>query len=141
MFYYTFSQGFRRAPQPQEQREVKIDVIRNGSADVADASPTCQQYNKPYTYPPDTLVNNESAGRRMLATGSWSTARRTSWTGKTSHAYYGNTTFGVGTRLSDQGRRLQIVARVHRRPDSAGFDFAQQRVGDQLAVHQVVEPG
>ena len=63
MVYYTFSQGFRPgAGNRKNSAEVKIDVDpATGLATVGpDANPTLvKQYNKPYTYPPDTLVNNE----------------------------------------------------------------------------------
>ena len=108
-----------------------------------------KQYNKPYTYPPDSLTNNEIGWKtewldhRLQVNGS---AYIMDWKNVQTLIYnppiFGNTTFGVrGTRLSDQGRRVADRRAGHRGPDGAGFDFAQQRLGDQLAVHQVVEPG
>src|ERR1700722_14269251 len=66
MVYYTFSQGFRPgAGNRLNSAEVKVDVVQNAAGAWVpttgpDANPTLvKQYNKPFTYPPDTLVNNE----------------------------------------------------------------------------------
>jgi len=90
MFYYTSRRASVRRRQPQEQRRGEDRRgSGNGSADGGpDASPTLvKQYNKPYTYPPDTLVNNEVGWKtewldhRLLVNGSayimdWKTSRR-----------------------------------------------------------------
>ena len=140
--------------QPQEQRRGQDRRRASGHRDCPtvgpDANPTLvKQYNKPYTYPPDTLVNNEIGWKtewldhRLLVNGS---AYIMDWKNVQTLIYnppiFGNTTFGVaGPDYRIKGIELQIVARGHRGLDAAGFDFAQQRQGDQLAVPYVVEPG
>ena len=153
MVYYTFSQGFRPgAGNRKNSAEVKIDVDPvTGLPTVGpDANPNLvKQYNKPYTYPPDTLTNNEIGWKtewldhRLLINGS---AYVMDWKNVQTLIYnppvYGNTTFGVeGPDYRIKGAELQIVARVTDGLTAAGFDFAQQRIGDEFAVHQVVEPG
>jgi len=124
MVYYTFSQGFRPgAGNRKNSAEVKIDVNPvTGLPTVGpDANPTLvKQYNKPYTYPPDTLVNNEIGWKtewfdhRLLVNGS---AYIMDWKNVQTLIYnppvYGNTTFGVaGPDYRIKGAELQIVARV-----------------------------
>jgi outer membrane receptor protein involved in Fe transport len=124
MVYYTFSQGFRPgAGNRKNSAEVKIDVDpATGLPTVGpDANPTLvKQYNKPYTYPPDTLVNNEIGWKtewfdhRLLVNGS---AYIMDWKNVQTLIYnppvYGNTTFGVaGPDYRIKGAELQIVARV-----------------------------
>jgi iron complex outermembrane recepter protein len=124
MVYYTFSQGFRPgAGNRKNTAEVKIDVDpATGLATVGpDANPTLvKQYNKPYTYPPDTLTNNEIGWKtewldhRLLVNGS---AYIMDWKNVQTLIYnppvYGNTTFGVaGPDYRVKGAELQIVARV-----------------------------
>ena len=124
MVYYTFSQGFRPgAGNRKNSAEVKIDVDpATGLAKVGpDANPTLvKQYNKPYTYPPDTLTNNEIGWKtewldhRLLVNGS---AYIMDWKNVQTLIYnppvYGNTTFGVaGPDYRVKGAELQIVARV-----------------------------
>jgi len=124
MVYYTFSQGFRPgAGNRKNTAEVKIDVDpATGLAKVGpDANPTLvKQYNKPYTYPPDTLTNNEIGWKtewldhRLLVNGS---AYIMDWKNVQTLIYnppvYGNTTFGVaGPDYRVKGAELQIVARV-----------------------------
>ncbi len=124
MVYYTFSQGFRPgAGNRKNSAEVKISV------DPATGLPTVgpvtnptlvKQYNKPYTYPPDTLTNNEIGWKtewldhRLLVNGS---AYIMDWKNVQTLIYnppvYGNTTFGVaGPDYRIKGAELQIVARV-----------------------------
>jgi iron complex outermembrane recepter protein len=124
MVYYTFSQGFRPgAGNRKNSAEVKIDVDpATGLPTVGpDANPTLvKQYNKPYTYPPDTLVNNEIGWKtewfdhRLLVNGS---AYLMDWKNVQTLIYnppvYGNTTFGVaGPDYRIKGAELQVVARV-----------------------------
>jgi len=124
MVYYTFSQGFRPgAGNRKDSAEVKVDVNpATGLATVGpDADPTLvKQYNKPYKYPPDTLVNNEIGWKtewldhRILFNGS---AYIMDWKNVQTLIYnppiFGNTTFGVaGPDYRIKGVELQLVARV-----------------------------
>ena len=124
MVYYTFSQGFRPgAGNRKNSAEVKIDVDPvTGQPTVGpDANPNLvKQYNKPYTYPPDTLVNNEIGWKtewldhRLLLNGSayimdWNNVQTLIYNPPVS----GNTTFGVaGPDYRIKGLELQIVGRV-----------------------------
>jgi outer membrane receptor protein involved in Fe transport len=85
------------------------------------ADPTLvKQYNKPYTYPPDTLINNEIGWKtewfdhRLLVNGSayimdWNNVQTLIYNPPVS----GNTTFGVqGPDYRIKGIELQIVGRV-----------------------------
>jgi iron complex outermembrane receptor protein len=127
MVYYTFSQGFRPgAGNRLNSAEVKIDVTQNAAGAYVptvgpDANPTLvKQYNKPFTYPPDTLINNEIGWKtewfehRLLVNGS---AYIMDWNNVQTLIYnppiFGNTTFGVqGPDYRIKGAELQIVARV-----------------------------
>jgi outer membrane receptor protein involved in Fe transport len=127
MVYYTFSQGFRPgAGNRLNSAEVKIDVRQNAAGAYVptvgpDANPTLvKQYNKPFTYPPDTLVNNEIGWKtewldhRLQVNGS---AYIMDWKNVQTLIYnppvFGNTTFGVqGPDYRVKGAELQIVARV-----------------------------
>jgi iron complex outermembrane receptor protein len=124
MVYYTFSQGFRPgAGNRKNSSEVSIDMNpATGLATVGpDASPNLvKQYNKPYTYPPDTLTNNEIGWKtewldhRLQVNGS---AYVMDWKNVQTLIYnppiFGNTTFGVeGPDYRIKGAELQIVARV-----------------------------
>ena len=136
MVYYTFSQGFRPgAANRKDSAEISVAVVESSPGVYTPAvgpvtSPTLvKQYNKPYTYPPDTLINNEIGWKtewfdhRLLVNGS---AYIMDWNNVQTLIYnppiYGNTTFGVdGPRLPDQGRRAADRRARHRRPDPAGF--------------------
>jgi iron complex outermembrane recepter protein len=127
MLYYTFSQGFRPgAGNRKDSAEVKIDVMQNAAGAYVpvvgpDGSPTLvKQYNKPYTYPPDSLVNNEIGWKtewldhRLQVNGS---AYIMDWKNVQTLIYnppiFGNTTFGVeGPDYRIKGAELQIVARA-----------------------------
>jgi iron complex outermembrane receptor protein len=127
MVYYTFSQGFRPgAGNRLNSAEVKVDVVQNAAGAWVpttgpDANPTLvKQYNKPFTYPPDTLVNNEIGWKtewldhRLQVNGS---AYIMDWKNVQTLIYnppiFGNTTFGVaGPDYRIKGVELQIVARV-----------------------------
>jgi iron complex outermembrane recepter protein len=127
MVYYTFSQGFRPgAGNRKDSAEVKIAVTQNAAGAYVPvvgptASPTLiQQYNKPYTYPPDSLINNEIGWKtewldhRLQVNGS---AYIMDWKNVQTLIYnppiFGNTTFGVqGPDYRIKGAELQIVARV-----------------------------
>ena len=127
MLYYTFSQGFRPgAGNRKNSTEIAIDVVQTSPGVYAptvgpDATPTLvKQFNKPYTYPPDTLINNEIGWKtewfdhRLLVNGS---AYVMDWKGVQTLIYNppvsGNTTFGVeGPDYRIKGVELQIVARV-----------------------------
>ncbi len=127
MLYYTFSQGFRPgAGNRKNSAEVKIDAVQNASGVWVpvvgpDGAPTLvKQYNKPYTYPPDELVNNEIGWKtewfehRLQVNGS---AYIMDWKNVQTLIYnppvFGNTTFGVqGPDYRIKGAELQIVGRV-----------------------------
>jgi iron complex outermembrane recepter protein len=127
MLYYTFSQGFRPgAGNRLNSAEVKIDVVQNAAGVYVptvgpDANPTLvKQYNKPYTYPPDSLVNNEIGWKtewldhRLQFNGS---AYIMDWKDVQTQIYnppiFGNTTFGVqGPDYRIKGFELQFVGRV-----------------------------
>ena len=127
MVYYTFSQGFRPgAGNRLNSAEVKVDVVQNAAGAWVpttgpDANPTLvKQYNKPFTYPPDTLVNNEIGWKtewldhRLQVNGS---AYIMDWKNVQTLIYnppiFGNTTFGVaGPDYRIKGAELQLVARV-----------------------------
>src|SRR5580704_3213546 len=83
MVYYTFSQGFRPgAGNRKNSTEISVAVVETSPgvfvpAVGPQANPTLvKQYNKPYTYPPDTLINNEIGWKtewfdhRLLVNGS-----------------------------------------------------------------------
>jgi iron complex outermembrane receptor protein len=122
MLYYTFSQGFRPgAGNRLNSAEVKIDA-KNGVPVVGvDPNPTLvKQFNKPFKYPPDTLINNEIGWKtewwdhRLQFNGS---AYQMDWKDVQTLIYnppvYGNTTFGVkGPTYRIKGFELQLVARV-----------------------------
>ena len=127
MVYYTFSQGFRPgAGNRLNSAEVKVDVVQNAAGEwVPTSGPNAnpnlvKQYNKPFTYPPDTLVNNEIGWKtewldhRLQVNGS---AYIMDWKNVQTLIYnppiFGNTTFGVaGPDYRIKGAELQLVARV-----------------------------
>ncbi|HMK86108.1 MAG TPA: TonB-dependent receptor [Steroidobacteraceae bacterium] len=124
MVYYTYSQGFRPgAANRLDSAEVKIDVNpATGLPTVGyDPNPTLvKQFRKPYTYPPDTLTNNEIGWKtewfdhRLLVNGS---AYVMNWDNVQTLIYnppvYGNTTFGVkGPDYRIKGFELQLVGKV-----------------------------
>ena len=127
MVYYTFSQGFRPgAGNRLNSAEVKVDVVQNAAGAYVptvgpDANPTLvKQYNKPFTYPPDSLVNNEIGWKtewfdhRFQFNGS---AYIMDWKDVQTLIYnppiFGNTTFGVqGPDYRIKGFELQFVGRV-----------------------------
>jgi outer membrane receptor protein involved in Fe transport len=124
MAYYTFSQGFRPgAGNRKNSKEVKIDInpITGQPTVGVDPNPTLvTQFRKPYTYPPDTLTNNEIGWKtewlnhRLLVNGS---AYLMDWKNVQTLIYnppvYGNTTFGVqGPDYRIKGVELQIVWRA-----------------------------
>jgi iron complex outermembrane recepter protein len=124
MVYYTYSQGFRPgAGNRKNSKEVKIDVdpVTGLPTVGVDANPTLvTQFRKPFTYPPDTLINSEIGwksewwNRRLLVNGS---AYIMDWNDVQTQIYnppvYGNTTFGVkGPDYRIKGVELQLVARV-----------------------------
>ena len=127
MVYYTFSQGFRPgAANRKDSAEIPVAVVETSPGVYAPAvgtvtNPTlAKQYNKPYTYPPDTLVNNEIGWKtewfehRLLVNGSayimdWNNVQTLIYNPPVS----GNTTFGVaGPDYRIKGLELQIVGRV-----------------------------
>jgi iron complex outermembrane recepter protein len=124
MAYYTFSQGFRPgAGNRKDSSEVSIDVdpVTGLPTVGVDAAPNLvKQFRKPYTYPPDTLINNEIGWKtewfdhRLLVNGS---AYIMDWNNVQTLIYnppvYGNTTFGVeGPDYQIKGVELQIVWRA-----------------------------
>ncbi|HYK99671.1 MAG TPA: TonB-dependent receptor [Steroidobacteraceae bacterium] len=124
MLYYTFSQGFRPgAGNRKNSKEVKIDIdpITGQPTVGVDPNPTLvTQFRKPYTYPPDTLTNNEIGWKtewlnhRLLVNGS---AYMMDWKDVQTLIYnppvYGNTTFGLqGPDYRIKGVELQLVWRA-----------------------------
>jgi len=124
MLYYTFSQGFRPgAGNRKNSAEVPIDInpVTGAPTVGVDTTPTLvKQFRKPYTYPPDTLVNNEIGWKtewfdhHLLVNGS---AYMMDWNNVQTLIYnppvYGNTTFGVqGPNYRVKGVELQIVWRA-----------------------------
>ncbi len=122
MAYYTFSQGFRPgAGNRKNSAEVEIDAKGGVPVVGVDPSPTLvKQFRKPYTYPPDTLTNNEIGWKtewlnhRLLVNGS---AYVMDWKDVQTLIYnppvYGNTTFGVqGPDYRIKGVELQVVWRA-----------------------------
>jgi iron complex outermembrane receptor protein len=125
MLYFTWSQGFRPgAGNRLDSPEVKISIdpatglptsgVQTGSVT------TVKQYNKPYTYAPDTLENfevgfkTELFQRRLLLNGS---AYYMKWNNVQTLIYnppvYGNTTFGTnGPDYHIKGFELQTKALV-----------------------------
>ena len=109
MAYYTFSQGYRPgAFNRTEAGEVKIWVdtatgvaLPNGVAKTA-ADSQARQFNKPLSYGPDSLTNNEIGIKseflqhRLLVNAS---AYSMNWQNVQTLIYnppvYGNTTFGL----------------------------------------------
>src|ERR1700722_4174838 len=124
MVYYTFSQGFRPgAGNSKNSAEVNVDgePVTGQPTVGQDANPNLvKQYNKPYTYPPDTLVNNEIGWKtewldhRLLVNGfsyimDWKNVQTLIY----NPPIFGNTTFGVaGPDYRIKGVELQLVARV-----------------------------
>jgi len=127
MVYYTYSQGFRPgAGNRKDSTEISIAVTETSPGVYVPAvgpvaSPTLvKQYNKPYTYPPDTLINNEVGWKtewfdhRLQVNGSgyvmnWNNVQTLIYNPPIS----GNTTFGVqGPDYRIKGVELQIVGRV-----------------------------
>ena len=124
MLYYTFSQGFRPgAGNRKNSAEVAIDInpVTGQPVVGVDANPTLvKQYRKAYTFPPDSLINNEVGwktewfDRHLLVNGS---AYIMDWNNVQTLIYnppvYGNTTFGVqGPDYQIKGVELQIVWRA-----------------------------
>jgi len=124
MLYYTFSQGFRPgAGNRKNSKEVKIDINPVTGLPTVGVDPTpdlVTQFRKPYTYPPDTLTNNEIGWKsewlnhRLLVNGS---AYLMDWKDVQTLIYnppvYGNTTFGVqGPNYRIKGVELQLVWRA-----------------------------
>jgi outer membrane receptor protein involved in Fe transport len=124
ILYYTFSQGFRPgAANRLNSKEVKIAVDPVTGLPTVGYDPnatTVKQYRKPYTYPPDTLTNNEIGFKsewldhRLLVNVS---AYIMHWDNVQTQIYNppvsGNTTFGVaGPDYKIKGFELQLAARV-----------------------------
>jgi iron complex outermembrane receptor protein len=124
MLYYTYSQGFRPgAGNRKDSAEVNISVDPVTGlptvGPVANAT-LVHQYRKPYTYPPDTLTNNEIGlksewlDHRLLVNVSGYVMN---WDDVQTQIYnppiFGNTTFGVqGPDYRIKGFELQIAFRV-----------------------------
>jgi outer membrane receptor protein involved in Fe transport len=123
MVYYTFSQGYRPgAFNRTEAGEVKIWVdaagnpLPNGVASTA-ADSKVKQFNKPLSYGPDSLTNNEIGlkseflDHRLLVNAS---AYSMNWQNVQTLIYnppiYGNTTFGLtGPTYRVRGGELQLA--------------------------------
>jgi outer membrane receptor protein involved in Fe transport len=125
MLYYTYSQGFRPgAGNRKDSAEVSISIDPvtglPTEGTVAGKPTLVKQYRKPYTYPPDTLTNNEIGlksewlDHRLLVNIS---GYIMNWNDVQTQIYnppvFGNTTFGVqGPDYRIKGFELQIAARV-----------------------------
>jgi outer membrane receptor protein involved in Fe transport len=123
--YYTFSQGFRPgAGNRKNTAEVKISIDPvTGLPTVGPVAGTpdlVKQFRKPYTYPPDTLTNNEIGFKsewlehRLLVNAS---AYIMKWENVQTQIYnppvFGNTTFGVaGPDYKIKGFELQLAFRA-----------------------------
>jgi iron complex outermembrane recepter protein len=128
MLYYTYSQGFRPgAGNRKNSAEISIASVETSPGvyvPVVGTPPAdalyVKQYNKPYTYPPDTLINNEIGWKtewfdhRLQVNGSgyvmnWNNVQTLIYNPPVS----GNTTFGVqGPDYRIKGVELQIVGRI-----------------------------
>jgi iron complex outermembrane receptor protein len=123
MLYYTYSQGYRPgAFNRTEAGETKVWVdatgaaLPNGVAKTA-ADTLAKQYNKPLSYAPDSLLNNEIGFKseflehRLLVNASiykmdWKNAQTLIY----SPPVYGNTTFGLsGPDYRVKGGELQLA--------------------------------
>jgi outer membrane receptor protein involved in Fe transport len=125
MLYATFSQGFRPgAGNRLDSAEVKISINPltglPTTGVVTGPVTTVKQFNKPYTYAPDTLTNYEVGfktelfNRRLLLNGS---AYYMQWDNVQTLIYnppvFGNTTFGTnGPNYDIEGLELQTKAQV-----------------------------
>ena len=125
MLYYTFSQGFRPgAGNRKNSAEVNLSVDPVTGlptvGPVVGAPTLVKQFRKPYTYPPDTLTNNEIGlksewlDHRLLVNAS---AYVMDWDNVQTQIYnppvFGNTTFGVqGPNYRIKGFELQLAFRV-----------------------------
>ena len=123
MVYYTYSEGFRPGAGNRLNNAVsKIDVdTTTGKAKVGvDNSPHLTfQFQKPFTYAPDSLINNEIGFKteildhRLQLNGSlydmqWQNVQ----TGIYNPPVFGNTTFGTnGPDYEIKGFELQTVAK------------------------------
>ena len=125
MVYYTYSQGFRPgAGNRKNSAEVSISIDPVTGlptvGPVAGEPTLVKQFRKPYTYPPDTLINNEIGlksewlDHRLLVNAS---AYIMNWNDVQTQIYnppvFGNTTFGVqGPDYRIKGFELQLAYRV-----------------------------
>jgi outer membrane receptor protein involved in Fe transport len=125
MVYFTYSEGFRPgAGNRLDSAEVKISVNpltgQPTTGVVTGPVTTVKQFNKPYTYAPDTLTNfevgfkTEFFNRRLLLNGS---AYYMQWDNVQTLIYnppvFGNTTFGTnGANYDIKGAELQLKAQV-----------------------------
>ncbi len=123
MLYYTYSQGYRPgAFNRTEAGETKIWVdptgaaLPNGVAKTA-ADSLAKQFNKPLSYAPDSLLNNEIGFKsefldhRLLVNAS---IYKMDWENVQTLIYnppvYGNTTFGLtGPSYRIKGGELQLA--------------------------------
>jgi iron complex outermembrane receptor protein len=128
MVYYTYSQGFRPgAGNRKDSTEIYVAVVETAPGVYTPTVGTppanalyVKQYNKPYTYPPDSLINNEIGWKtewfdhRLQVNGSgyvmnWDNVQTLIYNPPVS----GNTTFGVqGPDYRIKGVELQIVGRI-----------------------------
>ena len=127
MVYYTYSQGYRPgAFNRTTKQEVPIDVdALTGLPFVgvrpAGTKPNVKyQFLKPFSYPPDSLTNNEIGwkaeflNRRLLLNGSF---YQMDWRDVQTEIFnppvFGTATFGIkGPDYRIKGFELQMVARV-----------------------------
>ncbi|MBS0393198.1 MAG: TonB-dependent receptor plug domain-containing protein [Proteobacteria bacterium] len=127
MVYYTFSQGYRPGAFNRTTKgvtKVAIDPATGQAVPNGVTPPTgytkANQYLKPFSYPPDSLTNNEVGfktqwlDRRLQINGS---IYQMDWKNVQTLIYnppvYGNTTFGVeGPTYRVKGFELQGIARI-----------------------------
>jgi len=123
MFYYTYSQGYRpgafnRVTGGRTQIWVDANGVALPNGVVAGATDTkARQFNKPLSYAPDSLLNNEIGFKseflehRLLVNAS---LYRMDWKDVQTLIYnppvYGNTTFGLtGPTYRVKGGELQLA--------------------------------
>ncbi len=153
MVYYTFSQGFRpgavqphrTAPRSRSAVDPATGLPTVGPVDEPDARQAVQQAlhlparlaDQQRDRLEDGVAGPPAAGQRLGV--QHGLEERADADLQPARLWQHDVRRGRA-RLSDQGRRAADRRARHRRLDPAGLDVAQQRHGDQLAVHQVVEP-
>jgi iron complex outermembrane receptor protein len=153
MAYYTFSQGYRPGAFNRTTKGVTtiaVDPV-TGAAIPDGVTPPAgfkkvSQFLKPFSYPPDTLTNNEIGfkseflNRRVLLNGS---AYQMTWKDVQTLIYnppiYGNTTFGVkGPTYRVRGFELQATGRVTQQLTLQGsLSYNDSKQTNSPCIHSV----